>query len=829
MDVIYIHGIGAQAPEQQWKRSWDLALFGKEMGQRTVPAYWSDILHGDEGEAHTKQIRAMRKARFSTDAARTEREEPVLKIDQLVAEAKVPKTRREEANRQLTYLAEELTRTTVAVGRTGRRRGSSANALPLPGFLRRPITKLFLEQFIKDVAAYFYREGARIRIQDRVRAQIKAAKEPFVLVSHSLGTVIAFEVLSQLRADKVCSLFVTLGSPLGITEVQDTLSDFGNRPQVPEQVRGWHNFADRLDPVAADASLANDYPQHNQAAEAARVIDHMIINERTARLRGFNPHSSEGYLAHPEVRTAVHRQIGFDSAARFLVARDVAEEFVDPLRRVRVLIEVLEPGYEAVDETPKMKLDRERAQATKFGVARAGSEDGDEQGSPRVRAEADFIPLDLDERINRLKREVVAIATEETLGSQPAKTAAVKLGKEIGAMALRKYVSANLLPAEINRISARHSDLNVYAVWRNSPKRKNLDRSHHSLKVSAGRTSYGALGEEIIWAVLDTGVCWGHPHFRANDTIMEAWDCTTTADTPDLLYSADEHRGRNDRGSDRDGHGTHVCGIIAGGCATYNGSLSGIAPRARLIVYKVLDDDGNGDDAWIIKAVDHIFRQNQSRVSGLKVHGVNLSLGGPFDATVYGCGFSPICKELRDLWRQGTLVCVAAGNEGRINIPTDDGGFDLNTQLSIGDPANLEDCIAVGSINADKPYLYGVSWFSSRGPTADGRWKPDVVAPGERILSCSSNFEVSPKWKPHIPASYQHLDRDKLYRHESGTSMACPHVSGLLAAFLSVRKEFRGQPDEVKKILLENCNDLGRDRYHQGAGMPNLMRMLTNS
>jgi hypothetical protein len=59
--------------------------------------------------------------------------------------------------------------------------------------------------------------------------------------------------------------------------------------------------------------------------------------------------------------------------------------------------------------------------------------------------------------------------------------------------------------------------------------------------------------------------------------------------------------------------------------------------------------------------------------------------------------------------------------------------------------------------------------------------------------------------------------------------MACPHVSGLIAAFLSVRGEFKGRPDDVKRILLENSNDIGRDRYHQGAGIPNLMKMLMNT
>ena len=65
-----------------------------------------------------------------------------------------------------------------------------------------------------------------------------------------------------------------------------------------------------------------------------------------------------------------------------------------------------------------------------------------------------------------------------------------------------------------------------------------------------------------------------------------------------------------------------------------------------------------------------------------------------------------------------------------------DGDIDANMDLSIGDPANLDEAIAVGSVNKTNPHTYGISYFSSRGPTADGRQKPDLVAPGERILSC---------------------------------------------------------------------------------------------
>ena len=63
----------------------------------------------------------------------------------------------------------------------------------------------------------------------------------------------------------------------------------------------------------------------------------------------------------------------------------------------------------------------------------------------------------------------------------------------------------------------------------------------------------------------------------------------------------------------------------------------------------------------------------------------------------------------------------------------------------------------------------------------------------------------------------------------SGTSQATPHVAGLLAAYLSVRREFIGYPNKVKKILLDNCTDLERDPYIQGHGMPNLVKMLLNT
>jgi subtilisin family serine protease len=137
--------------------------------------------------------------------------------------------------------------------------------------------------------------------------------------------------------------------------------------------------------------------------------------------------------------------------------------------------------------------------------------------------------------------------------------------------------------------------------------------------------------------------------------------------------------------------------------------------------------------------------------------------------------------------------------------------------LSIGDPGNLDEAIVVGSVHKDNPHTFGTSYFSSRGPTADGRQKPDVVAPGERILSC--RHEVFGGVAKTV---------DDLYLHMSGTSMAAPHVSGLLACFLSLHGEFIGYPDRVKEILLSTSTGLRRERSVQGAGLPNLVKMLVS-
>jgi subtilisin family serine protease len=524
---------------------------------------------------------------------------------------------------------------------------------------------------------------------------------------------------------------------------------------LPPGVVEWVNLADRLDVVALDATFADE------AGMAAKGIrDRAVVNPARLVWREGGPHAGAGYLATPEAREEIGRALGLpENALAYgrLLRRDVLGAMLDREARHGVLVEVRDPVAFPDAKAPA---------ATTAG------------------------PADLDTH-----RAALVTKLEAVVRAGRVRTRAAADLRAAAIDPLRRFVAASLTSAEIEAlvVAARAE---VYCVWRNATKRALLHRSAAVVHAPAARATYGADGHGVTWAVLDTGIDTAHPHFAAQAGALQVFDCTKPGPPRPLA-----------KATDAQGHGTHVAGIVAGEGADAGRAIAGVAPKARLVVYKVLGDDGDGDDGWIIKALDHIAETN-AKSADLVVAGVNLSLGGPFDASVYGVGHSPLCQELRRLWRQGVLAVVACGNDGRVRVRTEgDEAFDLNPVVAVGDPANLEECVAVGSVHADRPHVYGVSYFSSRGPTADGRAKPDVVAPGENIRSCRAGSTE--------------------YVAMSGTSMAAPHVSGLLAAFLSARPEFVGRPDEVKRILLAHCTDLGRDRYVQGAGVPNLLRMLT--
>jgi serine protease AprX len=372
----------------------------------------------------------------------------------------------------------------------------------------------------------------------------------------------------------------------------------------------------------------------------------------------------------------------------------------------------------------------------------------------------------------------------------------------------------------------------IFRIWPDFEVRPLISRSISTVKADAARISFAAMGEGILWAVLDSGIERDHPHFQANGNLR--------------LEPALEHRdftGTGDPLKDDFGHGTHVAGILAGemrsqqgeeeiraftrhrdelGEVTYNiaklATISGMAPRCRLLSLKVLDAGGRGAASSLIAAIQYVQQLN-GYGRRLRVHGVNLSVGYDFEPEWFACGQSPLCVEVDQLVRSGVVVVVAAGNtgygyhkaEGRATA------FAAGMSLTINDPGNADLAITVGSTHRDMPHVYGVSYFSSKGPTGDGRLKPDLIAPGEKILSCAAG-------KQREQAKAKGADCN--YVEDSGTSMAAPHVSGVIAAFLSIRREYIGRPEAVKEIFLSNATDLRRDRNFQGHGLVDLMRSI---
>lgn len=428
-----------------------------------------------------------------------------------------------------------------------------------------------------------------------------------------------------------------------------------------------------------------------------------------------------------------------------------------------------------------------------------------------------------------------------------------------------QYVFARLEPNVISKLVEQDQDSQhghktrtpkqtIHRIWPDFEIGKLTTQSVSTVKADAARVSFSAFGSGIVWAVIDSGIQADHPHFAKFQTLE--------LDAPLKHHDYTALDGSSgDPLSDSFGHGTHVAGIIAGSLSTvvpedtpapgkgsqhsskdgyeihaltkmrdsrgdtcYElvekiSSISGMAPKCKIISLKVLDADGRGKVSRLIAAIGEIQRVNNYGRQ-IRIHGVNLSVGYEFKPEWFACGQSPLCVEVDLLVRSGVVVVVAAGNTGYgYNQDKFKGSTPAGLDLTINDPGNAERAITVGATHRSMPHVYGVSYFSSKGPTGDGRLKPDLVAPGEKIISCAAG---SPKEKAEKEAGVEQCD----YIEDSGTSMAAPHVSGVIAAFLSVRREFIGKPDEVKEIFMSTATDLKRDRNFQGRGLVDLMRAI---
>ncbi|MFF0114081.1 S8 family peptidase [Streptomyces prasinus] len=290
-------------------------------------------------------------------------------------------------------------------------------------------------------------------------------------------------------------------------------------------------------------------------------------------------------------------------------------------------------------------------------------------------------------------------------------------------------------------------------VWLDGVREVALDKSVPQIGTpKAWAAGYDGKGVKI--AVLDTGVDPAHAELKGQVTASKNF--TGSPNTGDKV-----------------GHGTHVASIAAGTGAKYKG----VAPGAKILNGKVLDDAGFGDDSGILAGMEWAVAQGADIV--------NMSLGGRDTAEI-----DPLEAAVNKLSAEkGVLFAIAAGNEG---------------PRSIGSPGSADAALTVGAVD-DKDKLAD---FSSTGPRlGDGAVKPDVTAPGVDITAASAKGNDIAKEVGEKPAGYMSI---------SGTSMATPHVAGAAALLKQQHPDWTSA--ELKGVLTGSTKGGAYTPFEQGTG-----------
>ncbi|MEV4876501.1 S8 family peptidase [Streptomyces cyaneofuscatus] len=293
----------------------------------------------------------------------------------------------------------------------------------------------------------------------------------------------------------------------------------------------------------------------------------------------------------------------------------------------------------------------------------------------------------------------------------------------------------------------------IARIWLDGVRKATLDRSTGQVGAPAAwARSYDGTGTKI--AVVDTGIDATHPDL-AGRVVAER----NFSGSPDA--------------KDRVGHGTHVASTAAGTGAK-DARFKGVAPGARLISAKVLDDRGVGDDSGIIAGVDWAVAQ------GADV--INMSLGGPDTP-----GIDPMEAQVNKVSAEkGVLFTIAAGNSGP-------------GRGTVASPGSADAALTVGAVDDDD----AIADFSGVGPrTGDGAVKPDLTAPGVAITAAAAAGTGGQN-----PPGYATKD---------GTSMAAPHVAGAAAILKQKNPAWTGA--QIKAALTGSAVGGSHTVFQQGAG-----------
>lgn len=284
-----------------------------------------------------------------------------------------------------------------------------------------------------------------------------------------------------------------------------------------------------------------------------------------------------------------------------------------------------------------------------------------------------------------------------------------------------------------------------------------------------GTRSGGLTGNGVGVAVLDTGI---FPHRDFDDRIIGFADFVN----------------QKNRCYDDCGHGSHICGIIGGSGAASGGRYQGMAPGCNLVALKVLDRKGNGYVKDVLEGIEWILQRKEEL--GIRILNISVGAGGRKRMNEN----SALVRGVDQAWDAGLVVVVAAGNNGP-------------RRMSVTTPGISRKVITVGCSDDDREVLVGgrrMVDYSGRGPTMECICKPDVVAPGCRVVSCAA--------------------QENKYTVKSGTSMSTPIVSGAIALLLEKYPEMTNR--DVKLKLMKSCRDIGLPKNQQGWGMLDVERLL---
>jgi hypothetical protein len=283
-----------------------------------------------------------------------------------------------------------------------------------------------------------------------------------------------------------------------------------------------------------------------------------------------------------------------------------------------------------------------------------------------------------------------------------------------------------------------------------------LDESVPLIRADSVWYKYGTQGDSVVVGILDTGIDYRHSALGGGIglgfKVIGGYDVINKDADP----------------MDDNGHGTYVAGIVAAD----GDNVKGVAPKAMLMAFKVLNRSGSGLQSDVIAGIERAMDPNDDNNFSDKVDIANMSLGGP------GHPDDAVSTAVDNAVKLGITFCIAAGNDPRFR--------------TIGSPGTARLALTVGaSDKSDK-----MADVSSKGPNARiHSIKPEVVAPGINIRSLSLNGT---------------------FLNASGTSAAAPHVTGVCALLKALHPEW--SPAQLKSALMTSAIDLGAEVMAQGAG-----------